>query len=766
MSSGLKRDYAGLLEYWQMIRRHKQAVILAAVLGAAGGYLVTVPAPRMYGAHTTIEIQSLNEDFLNMKNVNPTASDGGSYSPDYEIQTQIKILQSHTLLRRTDLKLQEQKHTEGLQPPDRLGTWRKALQLSPPNPDQLWQQAVGLAEGNLKVRYSGTNRIVEVSSESTNPLIAANFLNTLTREFIEENLESRWKTTEHTGEWLTQQLQDMKIKLEKGEEELDAYARATGLVMTSEKTNVDESKLTDLQKALSDAHNDRITKQSKYEMATSSPPDALPDVLDDTGLQQSQRTLEELRKQLAQLRVIYTADHVEVKRVQAQINAIEGANILARIRNDYEAAKRREDLLATGYGSQEQHVSAEADKAAHYNLLKREVDTNRQIYETMLQKLKEASISAALRASNIRVVDPAEPAGGPSKPDISRSTIMGLFSGIFLGIVFAVLRERADRTLQDPGDTMYYLKLPELGVIPSVALNRPDSGDRIGPKGLLMDFRKVHHANGNGNGNGNGYGNGNGHAPGAAADHTTVGSTILTAEEPGEGLETASWTLKTSLLAESFRTAATSILFAGRNGTRPQVLVLTSASPKEGKTTVSSNLAIVMAEINHRTLLIDADMRRPRMHKIFEVENGRGLSDLLCEKQPLTVSTFRNAVISTNVAGLSLMTSGNSRHSITSSLHSDRLAEIIQLARLEFDMVVIDTPPMVNISDARVMAHYADGLVLVVRSALTTRDAALLAKQRFLDDGLPIMGVILNGWNPNTPGYGYYRTYYAGYLHY
>ena len=156
----------------------------------------------------------------------------------------------------------------------------------------------------------------------------------------------------------------------------------------------------------------------------------------------------------------------------------------------------------------------------------------------------------------------------------------------------------------------------------------------------------------------------------------------------------------------------------------------------------------------------------PRMHKIFEVENTRGLSDLLSEKQPLTVSAFRKAVVSTSVSGLSLMTSGNSRHSITSSLHSDRLAEVIQLARQEFDMVVIDTPPMVNISDARVLAHFADGLILVVRSALTTRDAALLAKHRFLDDGLPILGTILNGWNPNTPGYGYYRTYYAGYMHY
>jgi polysaccharide biosynthesis transport protein len=744
--SATERDYAGLLEYWQMVRRHKQAVILCTLLGGVIGFLQTLPAPRMYGAHTSMEIQGLNEDFLNMRNVNPTSvAGGGSYDPSMDIQTQIRILQSRTLLRRTAQKLEEHKNAAGLQPPDRLGVWRKALHLAPPGPDQLWAQAMGSAMGNLRIRTSGTTRIVELSTESTNPRIAAEALNTLVVEFIEENLESRWKTTEHTGEWLTKQLQDIKIKLEKGEDELQAYARSTGLVMTSEKTNADESKLTDMQKALSDAHNDRITKQSKYEMAISSPPEALPDVLDDTALQQSQQSISELRRQLAQLRTTYTADHSEVKRVQAQITSIESGlqkqreNIFARIRNEFEYAKRREDLLASSYGSQAQLVSEEADKAAHYNLLKREVDTNRLLYETMLQKLKEASISSALRASNIRVVDSAEPSGLPSKPDISRSVEMGVLTGAFLGIMFAVLRERADRTLQDPGDTSYYLKLPELGVIPAAALLVP------GGKNLTLangnSRRRVNSLNG-------------------ASGATLVPSSVE------HSLEKVSWTQKTSLLAESFRTTATSILFSERDGVRPRVIVLTSASPKEGKTTVSSNLAIVMAEINHRTLLIDGDMRRPRMHRIFNVENTRGLSDLLNEKQPLTVEQLSDVVQATEVSGLYLMASGSSRHNISSALHSERLAEIVQLAREEFDMVLIDTPPMVNISDARVIAHYADGLVVVVRSATTTRDAALLAKQRFADDGLPILGTILNGWNPNTPGYGYYRTYYAGYYHY
>ena len=269
---GLKRDYAGILEYWQMVRRHKLAAVLATILGGVVGLLLTLPQLRLYQARTTLEVQGLNDEFLNMRNVNPTITPTSNYYPEFDIETQVKILQSRSLLQRTAAKLGEHKQTGILQPADRLGAWRKALNLAPPTPDALWDQAVGVAAGSLKVRSSGTNRIVEVSCDSTNPQVAAAFLNTLAQEFIEENLEARWKTTEYTGEWLTKQLQDLKIKLEKAEDELQSYARATGLVITDEKTNVDDSKLADLQKELSQAHADLIAKQSIFEMASNSPP--------------------------------------------------------------------------------------------------------------------------------------------------------------------------------------------------------------------------------------------------------------------------------------------------------------------------------------------------------------------------------------------------------------------------------------------------------------------------------------------------------------
>ncbi len=463
-------------------------------------------------------------------------------------------------------------------------------------------------------------------------------------------------------------------------------------------------------------------------MAVTSPAGSVPDVQDDVSLKSLDTTLETLQTKLAQLTVTYTANHAEVRRVQAQIDAAKAAsetakrNILTRIRKDFDAAKRREALLVAAYASQAHVVSGQAEETARYALLKRDVDASRQMYDTLQQRLKEASIAAAMRANNIRVVDKADTPGSPYKPNVRQRATVGLLFGLVCGIGFAVLRERADRTLQDPGDITYYLGLPELGVVPSGDLLDGGRGRKALP---------VHRG-----------------GPG------------------GHHFELISWRQNQSLLAESFRTTLTSILFWYRNGQRPRVLVLTSASPKEGKTTVVSNLGIALAEIKQRVLVIDADMRKPRLHKVFDIENTHGLSNLLLESNPIDARQLEEECWATPIQGLFVLPSGNARTQASTLLHSQRLSELMALAREKFDSVIIDTPPMVNIADARVLGRLSDALILVVRSGSTTRDAALLAKTRFAEDGTPVLGTILNHWNPKTPGYGYYKYYYAGYYHY
>ncbi|HXM46176.1 MAG TPA: polysaccharide biosynthesis tyrosine autokinase [Bryobacteraceae bacterium] len=741
---GMKREYAGVLEYWQMVRRHKTAVVVISLLGAVAGFLYTLPQPRIYQAHTTIEVQGLNEDFLGLHNVSPTVSPTSNYYPDFDIQTQVKILQSQSLSRSVVEDLQKGKPPEDMRPPDRLSVWKKALGISPPSQDELWHLALDTAAGSVRVRASGTNRIVDITCDSTQPQVAASFANMLTKEFIEQNLEARWKSSEYTGEWLTRQLQDIKIKLERADEELNAYARSSGLTFTDEKTSVEEDKLRALQKDLLQAQSDRVAKESKYEMAAGSPPEALPDVLDDSALRDDETNLTELQRKSAELRIALTPQNPDVRRIQAQIALMqttiehERANILTRIKNEYSAAQNREKLMTASYLAEVKLVADQSEKTTHYGILKREVDSTRSLYETMLQRMKESSVASALRASNIRVVDPAEAVFIPYKPNVVRYIILGLLCGICLGVSLVVFQERADRTLHDPGDIAYYLHLPELGVVPMANLELTSRGMRKAgaprSRGSSLDLK---------------------------------GEAGTDAELVDDRVELVTWARKKSLISESFRTTLTSILFSARDGDRPRVLVLSSASPKEGKTTVVCNLGIVVAEINQKVLIIDADLRRPRMHQVFGVKNdGIGLSEILLKPEPLEDADFEDLARPTYIPGLHLLPSGRSRFNAASMLHSDRLPELLRGLRERFDTILIDTPPMVNIPDARVLARLADGVILILRSAVTTRDAALLAKQRFLDDGIPVMGTILNNWNPNTPGYGYYQNYYDGYFHY
>jgi capsular exopolysaccharide synthesis family protein len=195
-------------------------------------------------------------------------------------------------------------------------------------------------------------------------------------------------------------------------------------------------------------------------------------------------------------------------------------------------------------------------------------------------------------------------------------------------------------------------------------------------------------------------------------------------------------------------------------------LVLTSASPKEGKTTTVCNLGISLARIKWSVLLIDADMRRPQLHTVFGVGNEFGLSDLLLEPQPIDPEKVPTVCLETGIPGVHLLPSGGSRSQASTLLHSARLPELITACRGSFDAVLIDTPPVGNLADARVVAQLADALILVARSGVTSRDAALLAKSRFEEDGSPLLGSILNCWDPSTSGQGHYSGYYEGYYHY
>jgi len=721
----LEEPGPGLLgESLQIFRRRKRNLILIIFLGFFASLVFTLPQTRIYQARGSIEIQNYNDNFLNLRNVSPTANDAGSSAPEFDVQTQAGILKSDSLLERVVAKLDLEKKllTEGRS--GRLSIWLKGLRGKQASNRE---KILTLVAKNLKISTEPNTRLIEIHYDSTDPHIAADFVNTLTAEFVEQNLESHWKTTQQTGVWLTHQMEDVRIKLEQSEDKLQTYAKDSGLLFTSEKDNVAEEKLRQLQEELSKAQVDRVARQSTYELVSSASPESLPEVLDDATLKDYQVKLTDLRRQLAELSSSLTPGHPAVKKVQAQIAALELArenertNIIERIRNEFESAQRREHLLSANYASQIHLMSEQAGKVTDYNILKREVDTNRQLYDSMLQNVQEASMTSALRASNIRVVDSAEPPTLPYKPNLILNSALGLLAGAFFGIAFVVAQDRADRTIHGPGDTTIYLDVPELGAIPSV---------QAGTSRLL------------------GY---------------LQNGKLLESKKPqGDGpwqVELITSNKKLSPLADAFRATLTSILYSGENGNRPRIIVITSANPGEGKTTVACNLALALEEIGpsvlrQSVLLIDGDLRRPRLHDIFGVSNKWGLTDLLEGKTPPDGST--ETVFKTGFRNLFLLPSGSPASNISSLLHSPRAVAFLNRMRSEFHTVIIDAPPMLNLPDARVLGRLADGVVLVVRSADTIRYAAVAAKQRLTEDGTRVLGTILNQWDPTkTTQYTY-----------
>jgi succinoglycan biosynthesis transport protein ExoP len=727
--------YTSLSDYWHLLRRHQMILLTFASAGLILAILISLIQTPTYRVRTSLEIQGAN--FLDFNGNAGNGAAGYNTTPEMYVETQVKLLQSETLLGHVIDKLSL--HNE--RP---AGGWRaiqsRVFQMfespgsqSLPERDELIRKI----QRNLTVRTAGNSRLLEVLYESSDPRRAADFANTLVSEFVELNQEERWKAAQGTAEWLTNHLNEMKVQLETSEARLQDYAVTSGLSPIPEKESPEQDRLRDLMEELSKAQSDRIAKQAKYEEAQKKQADSLPELQDDPTMRDYREKLTDLQRQSAELGATLTPEHYKVQRVSAQIIEFEAAmqkesgRILQSIANEYAAAVRRERLLTEARASEEKIVTDQSSKAIHYDTLKRDVDTNRHLYETMLQRVKEASLTSALRDSNVLVVDRATPPPLPYRPNAPVNAAIGLLSGIFIGFAFVLVRERIDRRITAPGDAQIYLELRELGVIPL--------DESAIPMPILNRLSR--------------------RRPGSSLP---ASSTVNPSQE--DCPELATWKRKPSLLAECTRTTLTSILLPTQDGNTPQLIVVTSPEPGDGKTTIACNLSIAMAEIGRKVLLIDGDLRRSRLHKVFGTPNNTGLADLLWAETPFDNVPNSHLVRETGVRGLYLLPGGCCGTSPTNLFYSPRMTSLLNRFRKEFQVVMIDAPPMIHLADARVLGRHADGVILVVRAGQTTAENALFARQRFAEDGTRILGVVLNSWNPKSSeryGYGNFADYSA-----
>ncbi len=711
----------GLLEYWRILRRHRAAILLSVALGLALGVAIGIPLKPVFRARTSLEILNLNEDFMNMKQANPVTNNDNSYDISEE-QTQAKLLESSALLMRAMNRLDPDYEKDLTGAGMATSGWRKWLHLKEAIEETDREKLLDKLAASLRIRPTARTRVLEVTADSTDPKLSADFVNTLVEEFIGQNMETRLNNTERTSEWLRRDIGDARAKLRQAEDDLQRYAGKSGLIFADENTIIATEKLRQLQLQLSTATADRIAKQSHYELAKSSPPDSLGDVLNDNGIRETAARMSELRRQIASLGAVFNPGYSKLQQAQAELTVLETAfqreraDILKHVEDDYVEAAGREKMLAAAYDTQTGVVTGQGEKLIQYNILKREADSSRQLYDTMLQQTKQASIATAMRASNVRVVDAALLPDLPVFPDFRLNGGLGMFLGLMFGVAFATVRERSDRTLRQPGDLKQWTDLPELGTIPAVSVARVYDSAPTGAGRVASRWTR----------------------------HRTDGNDFA--------LTTSRH--KAGIAAEAFRSTLTSVLFVGDNGAAPQVLVFTSPSPGDGKTSVVSNIAIAAAEIRRNVLVIDGDLRRPRMHDIYNVPNDRGLSDMLREE--MSDENLAGLIQETGIPGLHVLPAGPPTQAAAHLLYSPNFEAMVARLRTGYDMILIDAPPVLQLTDARVAGRQADGVVLVGRAGRTTRDALAATRNRFLEDRIRVLGAVLNDWNPGKSLGGYY----------
>ena len=714
---------SALREYLRVLIKRKWLVIscLAIIFGVVA--LATMRSTRIYDAYGTIAINKTDPAILNLKD----SANGGAadYSDPTDLDTEVRILKSDLLALQVIKQLNLDKRPEfgGTQasPSNMLGLTTDALQ---PDSEKTTSLLAGFKAG-LRVALIPNTRIIEIHYRSPDKTLAANVVNTLIASYIEQNFKTRFESTMQASDWLSKQLVDLEMKVQTSQEKLVQYQKQHEILGIDEKQNITTSKLDELNKELTAAESDRMQKESIYRLVQSSDPDmATAAAVSAGGSAGSSGLMERMREQQADLKIQIAQLstqfgnacpkvvqlNTQLKEVDAQLQT-ETIKVVSRVRSGYLAALQHETMLRQAMDNQKQEANKLNESAIEYSLLKRDVESYRTLYEGLMEKLKEAGVTAGLRSNNIRSVDKARVPTYPSEPNVPRNLAFALALGLSTGIGLAFLLEGIDNTVRTPEQAQAISGLPSLGMIP------------LGSKSGLE----------------------------AAAKRLTVASSR-------EAVELVTQSRPQSQMAESYRALRTSLLLTSLGGP-PKVILITSALPQEGKTTTSINTAIVLAQKGTRVLLMDADLRRPSIHKTLGMGPKTGLSNVLTGNATLQQAVVRSNILPT----LFVLSAGTPPPNPAELLASSNMKDILAELREQYDHIVVDTPPTLSVTDAVVMSTRADSVVLVIRSGQTTKQALRRSRDLLMQVNARVSGVLLNAVDLSSPDYYYYYEYQGKY---
>jgi capsular exopolysaccharide synthesis family protein len=581
---------------------------------------------------------------------------------------------------------------------------------------------------NVEIAPKKRSRLVSIKFNAHDPKLAGKAPNTIADEFIRINLEQRFSMATQAKEWLNKQLDVLKAKVERSEEGVRKFGRKHGIVSLDEKEeNIVIQKLSDINKELTKAQADRIAIEAKYNQAKGRDFQTLPAVLENELIRKLKADYIGIEGEYETLAQIYKPDYPDMKQLEKKMVKIktrlnqEISRIVGGLKAQYEAASKREDLLQRQLESQKKEAMRVKELAIQYNILKREADTNTELYNGLLQRMKETGLEAGLQSSNVQIIDRSKTPLHPVRPRKKLNLLVSMLLGLVLGIGLAFLLEYLDNTLKGPEDVEKFSGLPSLGLVP-----------RILPKELSTPYRD---------------------------------KALLPAKAGKESALTASQIAfithsnPKSLLSEAFRTIRTAILLSFPDNP-PKTFVITSPNPEEGKTTCAVNIAIALAQTGKKVLLVDADLRRPSLHRVFSKKGiNFGLSGFLANithKKKQESLAFPSAI-----ENLSVVYSGPVPPDPTTLFSSDRLVTLIDTLGDEFDNIIFDCCPTLGFADVGIISRALDGILMVVAAGKTPKESLRQAKNQLeRTTRTRVMGVAINGIDTRRDGYGYGYYYH------
>jgi succinoglycan biosynthesis transport protein ExoP len=685
-----------LRDYWNILLRRRALFLVLFLSAVTIVTLYTFIVKPSYTSTVLLRIDRENPNILSFKEIYQIERAENDY-----YQTQYKVLKSRNIAKRAMKKLSLENNQEF------NSVIKRASKKNPELEDGIPPKAIDEFIKHVEVSPLYKSQLVNVSFTSRDPALSQKAANTIAESYIEFNVESKFDAGQLARKWLEEQIEIMKAKVEASEEKLNRYSAGNEMIFLEEKDGKDKQsllneKLAYISETLNTATADRIAKEALYREIKKSGSDN-PTILTNELIQKLKEQYSSLEAEYFNQLKVYTPEYPKMKRIKGQMDSLaralaeEEKHIVNSIESDYRAALLRERELSKKFSAQKKDVLAFQDKMVQYQILKREADTNKELYNNLLQRLKEIGVSASMTATNIQVLDKAVFPKKPSSPNIPKNLILALLIGTLGGTGAVFFTEYLDNTVKDSIEMEKRLRLPALGLIPFQKPSEPAALARI----ACEDVK--------------------------------------------------------SPLAESFRSIGTFVLLSSA-AKPPRSLLITSARQSEGKSTVASNTAIVLAGSLGRGLLMDADIRNPNLHRRLEVNNSTGLSTYLTGNME-----FEGLIKPSGIPGLDIITSGPVPPNPSELLGSARMKGLIERLSDEFNFIIIDSPPVLGMTDSIYLGTFVDGVILVARSGQTPKNALAEAKKNFDYVNAKILGIVINGIKANDLNYGYYSYYYSSY---